>query len=393
VSRGGLSGDRLARMHDVMAGYVERGEQPGLVTFVGRRGERHFDAIGTQSLAGHRPVGRDTIFRIASLSKPLFAVAAMILVEECRLALDEPVDRLLPELADRRVLRALDGPLEDTVPANRPITLRDLLTQRMGFGSIMVPCDDYPIVRAVEERQIGTIGPDNSPLPPDAWIDRLGSVPLMAHPGERWMYNTSYPVLGVLIARAAGQPLESFLKQRIFEPLGMADTGFTVPPDKIDRLAGSYELDPESGRLRHQLDDLQDGAWVGRFELASTVDDFAAFGQMMLDAGRYPGGRLLARPTVELMVTDQITPEQKAASPFIPGFWDNRGWGFGVSIITRRDEIAGVPGRFGWDGGSGTSWYADPAEDLHAILFTGVALFPGGIYEAFWTSVYQAIDD
>jgi CubicO group peptidase (beta-lactamase class C family) len=393
MSGGGLSKARLRRMHDVMAGFVERGEQPGLVTFVGRRGEEHFDAIGLQSTGGDRPMGRDTIFRIASLSKPVFAVAAMMLVEECRLRLDEPVDRLIPELADRRVLRALNGPLEDTVAAERPITLRDLLTQRMGFGSIMEPCEDYPIVRAVEKLQIGTIGPENSPLPPDRWIALLGTLPLMAQPGERWMYNTSYPVLGVLIARASGRSLEEFLRERIFEPLGMRDTSFTVPGEKIDRLAGSYQLDEESGAMRTLPDELKDGAWVGRDELASTVDDYAAFGRMMLDLGRYPGGRLLARPTVEVMITDQITPEQKAASPFFPGFWDNRGWGFGVSIVTGRDDISAVPGRFGWDGGTGTSWYADPAENLHAILFTQVEVFPAGIYEAFWTSVYQAIDD
>ncbi len=187
--------------------------------------------------------------------------------------------------------------------------------------------------------------------------------------------------------------MEEFLRERIFEPLGMSDTSFTVPSEKIDRLAGSYQLDEESGALRHLPDELKDGAWVGRDELASTVDDYAAFGRMMLDLGRHSGGRLLARPTVEVMITDQITPEQKAASPFFPGFWDNRGWGFGVSIVTRRDDISSVPGRFGWDGGTGTSWYADPAENLHAILFTQVEVFPAGIYEAFWNSVYQAIDD
>ncbi|HYN99544.1 MAG TPA: serine hydrolase domain-containing protein, partial [Actinomycetota bacterium] len=354
-------------MHDVLSEYIEREDVPGLVTLVSRRGEEHFDAIGSKSLGGG-PMANDTIFRIASLSKPVFAAAAMILVEECKLGLDEPVDRLLPEMADRKVLKLLDGPLEYTVSANRPITLRDLLTQRMGFGSIMEPSDHFPIVEAVKEQEIGTIGPENSALDPDEWIRRLGSLPLMAQPGERWMYNTSFSVLGVLMARASGQSLEAFLKDRIFDPLGMTDTSFTVPESKMDRLAGSYRFSKRAGKLKQNPDELRDGGWFGRDELASTAQDFARFGQMMLNNGKFHGGRILSRPSVETMIIDHMTPEQKAASPFFPGFWDNRGWGFGVSIVTRRDDIASVPGRYGWDGGTGTSWYADPTENLHALL-------------------------
>jgi CubicO group peptidase (beta-lactamase class C family) len=379
-------------MHGVMAAYVERGDLPGLVTLVSRRGEDHFDAIGSKTLGGG-PMATDTIFRVASLSKPVFAVGAMILVEECRLGLDEPVDRLLPELAGRRVLKLLDGPLEYTVPADRPITLRDLLTQRMGFGSIMEPSEHFPIVEAVKEREIGTIGPENSALAPDEWIRRFGELPLMAQPGTRWMYNTSFVVLGILLSRASGRPLEAFLKERIFDPLGMVDTSFSVPEDKMERLAGSYRFSATAGALKQNPDELQEGGWVGRGELASTAADFARFGRMMLDHGRLGDVRLLARPSVQTMITDHISPAQKAASPFFPGFWDNRGWGFGVSVVTRRDDIASVPGRYGWDGGTGTSWYADPAENLHAMLLTQVAGFPSGIYEDFWTSVYQTIDD
>ncbi|CAN5880656.1 serine hydrolase [soil metagenome] len=392
MTGGGLSEVRLQRMHDVMNGYVERGDVPGLVTLVSRRGEDHFDALGVRSLDGD-PMTNQTIFRIASLSKPVLAVGAMILVEECKLGLDEPVDRLLPELADRKVLKLIDGPLEYTVPAVRPITLRDLLTQRMGFGSIMEPSDHFPIVGAVNEKQIGTIGPENSPLDPDEWIRRLGSLPLMAQPGERWMYNTSFSVLAVLIARAAGQPLEDFLRDRIFDPLAMTDTSFTVPEAKLDRLAGSYRFSKSAGKLKRSADDLRDGGWFGRDELASTAEDYARFGRMMLDNGRFAGGRILARPSIQTMIVDHVTPAQKAISPFFPGFWENRGWGFGVSVVTRRDDIASIPGRYGWDGGTGTSWYADPTENLHALLMTQVEVFPSGIYEDFWTSAYQTIDD
>src|SRR5256714_1780858 len=171
MSIGGLSRVRLGRMHDIMAGYVERGEVPGLVTLVSRRGEVHVDAIGTRAIADSAPIRRDTIFRISSMTKPITAAATMILVEECKLRLDEPVDRLLPELAGRRALKRLDGPLEDTVPANRPITVRDLLTFRMGFGQMMAPPDAYPIQRAVANLRLHQ-GPPSPSVPPapDEWI-------------------------------------------------------------------------------------------------------------------------------------------------------------------------------------------------------------------------------
>jgi len=173
----------------------------------------------------------------------------MVLVEECTLRLDEPVDRLLPELADRRVLRRLDGPLDDTAPATRPITVRDLLTFTMGFGIILVPSGAYPIQQALNELQVVGFGPPNPSTPhdPDEWMRRLGTLPLMHQPGEQWMYNTGSYALGVLIARAADQPLETVLRERIFEPLGMKDTGFTVPAAKLDRLASCYLANPTTG--------------------------------------------------------------------------------------------------------------------------------------------------
>src|SRR5919197_2428504 len=179
MSTGGLSRARLGRMHDVMAGYVERGDVPGLVTLVSRRGEVHVDAIGMKAAGGSDPMRRDTISRITSMTKPITAAAAMILVEECKLRLDEPVDELLPELAGRKVLKRLDGPLDDTVPANRPISTRDLLTLRMGFGQMIAPPDAYPILKAASEQQIGMGPPSPSAVPaPDEWIRRLGKLPL-----------------------------------------------------------------------------------------------------------------------------------------------------------------------------------------------------------------------
>jgi CubicO group peptidase (beta-lactamase class C family) len=402
MSAAGLSKGRLGRMHQVMAGYVERGEVPGVVTVISRRGEAHFDAIGTKAVGGSDPIQRDTIFRISSMTKPVAAVATMILVEECKLRLDDPVDRLLPELANRGVLKRLDGPLDETVPANRPITVRDLLTFRMGFGQMIASPEAYPILKAAIELEIGMGPPSPSTIPaPDEWIHRLGTLPLMHQPGERWMYNTGSDALGVLIARASGQPLEAFLRERIFEPLGMSDTAFSVPAGKLDRLATSYQVDPQTGALE-LFDRAEGGQWSrppafpsAGGGLVSTIDDYLAFGQMLLSNGRHGSERLLSRPSVQTMTSDQLTPEQKATSGFLPGYFDSRGWGFGVSVTTRRDDLAGVPGRFGWDGGLGTSWSSDPSEDMVAILMTQRAAFPlfSPIYLDFWTSVYQTIDD
>jgi len=220
MSRGGLSPARLARMREVMAGHVERGVMPGLVTVVSRRGETHVETIGMKAMGGTQPMARDTLFRIASMTKPITAAAAMILVEECKLRLDDPVDTLLPELANRRVLKSLDGPVDDTVPANRPITLRDLLTFRLGFGMLLAPPGAYPIQAAIDEAGFAP-GPESSPLTPDQWMKNLGSLPLLHQPGEGWMYHTGSDVLGVLIARATGRSLEAFLAERIVGPLGM----------------------------------------------------------------------------------------------------------------------------------------------------------------------------
>jgi CubicO group peptidase (beta-lactamase class C family) len=294
MSPGGLSKARLGRMHDVMAGHVERGDVPGLVTLISRRGEVHVDAIGMKAAGGSDPMRRDTIFRIASLTKPIAAAAAMILVEECGLRLDEPVDRLLPELADRRVLKRLDGSLDDTVPAKRPISVRDLLTLRMGFGYIMEPASmdpsrPYTILKAANEQQLLLGPPRPQTLPaPDEWMRRVGTLPLMHQPGERWMYDLGLDVLGVLIARASGRPLETFLRERLFEPLGMKDTGFSVPAAKLDRLAISYRTNPGTGAL--ELYDAAAGQWSrppafpsAGGGLVSTIDDYLAFGQMMLN--------------------------------------------------------------------------------------------------------------
>jgi len=298
-------------------------------------------------------------------------------------------------------LKRLDGPLDETIPAKRPITVRDLLTFRMGFGQMMAPPDAYPILKAANEQQIGMGPPNPSQVPaPDEWMRRLGRLPLMHQPGGQWMYNTGSDVLGVLIARASGQPLEMFLRERIFEPLEMRDTSFSVPEASLDRLTTSYWRDPTNGKLT-VYDKAVGGQWSrspafpsGAGGLVSTIDDYLAFGQMMLSQGKRGNERLLSRLSIETMTTDQLTPEQKAVSSLVPGFFDSHGWGFGVSVVTRRDDIAAVPGRYGWDGGMGTSWYCDPRENMITILMTPCFLAsPNPPNVSFWTLAYQAIDD
>jgi CubicO group peptidase (beta-lactamase class C family) len=232
-------------MHDTLARHVESGYVPGLVTLLARRGEIVAHALGSMSIGG-APMRRDTIFRITSLTKPITAAAAMTFVEECRLRLDEPVDRWLPELADRKVLRSLPSSLDDTVPANRAITLRDLLTFRLGLGAIMDYPERHPIQKAMREAGVAP-GPLLPAIGPDELMKRYGSLPLVHQPGERWLYDTGPHILGVLLARVAGKPLGEVLRERIFDPLGMRDTGFSVAEDT--RSAGDLLLDrrrPES---------------------------------------------------------------------------------------------------------------------------------------------------
>jgi CubicO group peptidase (beta-lactamase class C family) len=375
-----------------------------MVALVGRHGYVHIDALGTLAADGDRgPIRRDSLFRISSMTKPVTAVATMILVEECRLRLDEPVDRLLPELADRSVLASMDAALDDTVPATRPITVRDLLMFTMGFGQPLAPPDAYPILAEAHERDIGLGPPHPSEFPPpDEWLRRLGGLPLMYQPGERWLYNTGSDVLGALIARASGQPFESFLFERIFAPLGMVDTSFSVPAAKLDRFATGYGTDFDTGDTV-VFDEAVSGEWSrppafasGAAGLVSTADDYFAFAQMLLGGGRLGDVRILSRPSVALMTTDQLTPAQKAKGALVPGFFDRFGWGLGVAVATRRTDAYTSIGSYGWDGGLGSVWRNDPAEGTVTILLTQRAWSspdPPAVCRDFWTSAYAAIDD
>ena len=356
-----------------------------MVTLIARGEDVHVDTIGVMGFDSDQPMRRDTIFRITSMTKPILAAATMMLVEEGRLALDEPVDRLLPELADRRVLKRIDGPLAETVPARRPITIDDLLTFRMGHGLIMEPTFDppYPIVNAARDMQLVMGPPDpRTPHDPDEWIKRFSTLPLMHQPGERWQYNSGSLVLSVLAARASGQPLGDLFRTRIFEPLGMKDTAFRLPAAKAARLPSLYQTNFETGTLELKTMSGPD-VWTeppafpsGAAGLVSTIDDYLAFARLLRNGGVHADRRLLSERSVRLMTTNHLSPEQMAIPDPIRG---GQGWGFGMAVATVPDEVADEPGRYGWNGGYGTFWFNDPTTDLVAIAMsqTSDILFNG----------------
>src|SRR5579864_1855912 len=370
---------------------VDKRELPGFVTLVAHGDEVRVDAVGMTAFDGSEPMRRETLFRIASMTKAIVAAATMMLVEDGVLSLAEPVAKWLPELATPRVLRRPDGPLEDTVPARRPITVDDLLTFRFGSGMLVEPSMDppFPIVKRAEELQLALSRPDpRTPHTPDEWMKRFASLPLLYQPGERWLYNVGSMLLGVLLARASGKALGDLLLERVFAPLGMHDTGFQLPLEKTRTLPAYYMTNFATGQLE-LLNLSRPEEWStpppfpsGAGGLLSTVDDFLAFARMLLNRGDSPGGRLLGEESVELMTRNQLTPDQMATAGVILG-GGGRGWGYGVAVATEPDAAWPVPGRYGWAGGYGTDWLNDPHRQVVGLAMTQVSdfLWNGGLAE------------
>jgi CubicO group peptidase (beta-lactamase class C family) len=376
--------------------HVNLGYTPGAVVVVARGNAVEMTVVGEQARGGGAAAVRtDSIFRISSMTKPITAAAAMMLVEEGRLRLRDPIDRWIPELANRRVLREPGAELDNTVPARRSITLEDLLTFRCGLGIRLAVPEGYPIERKIAELQLVGFGPPDpaSTLSPDEWLKRLGTLPLMAQPGEAWLYNTGAYILGVLLARAAGASLPELLRRRLFEPLGMKDTGFYVPASQLSRLVNAYRL--EAGRTV-LYDAPGASAWQqppafpdGGAGLVSTAEDYLAFSRFLLSGGRVVGGALLRPSTVETMTHDQLTAMQRAAGAPILG--SGRGWGFGMSVVT-QPHAAGLPsGCFGWNGGLGSTWVADPGSGRSVIVLTETLFSspaPPALHQEIWRAVF-----
>ncbi|HZQ49148.1 MAG TPA: serine hydrolase domain-containing protein [Candidatus Dormibacteraeota bacterium] len=380
----------------MLARLVDAREVPGAVAAVMRHGEVHVEAVGNLAFEGagaNTPMGADTIFRLASMTKPIVAACAMSLVEDGTLRLDDAVDPYLPELANMRVLAHPRGPLDDTMPAKRQITLRHLLDYSLGTGMVVgTEPGQVPIADALNE--LARLED------PEEWIQRLGGLPLVHQPGESWMYNTAADVTGILVARATGKSFGEVIRERICEPLGVKDTGFSVGAESIDRFATAYAVDAATGKL--VVSDPPDGDWSrppafesGGGGLVSTPIDYLAFASALLGGGAHDRGRILSRASVTLMTTNHLTPAQKANSGFGPAYFDDIGWGFGMSVRTRRTGLGPSAGSYGWPGLYGTAWCNDPAEDLATILMIQREHAPVQLPIEFdlMTAVYQAIDD
>ena len=372
--------------------HIAGGGTPGLVALAAQGDDARVVALGAMDDDGKRSMRRDAIFRIASMTKAVTAVAALMLAQDGRLALDEPVDRLLPELANRRVLRRPEAALDDTVPANRPITVEDLLTFRCGLGIIFGSPAQYPILAALAERNLMGFGPPDPTVGygPDEYMRRLGELPLMTQPGEAWLYSAGSNILGVLIERAAGQPLGDFMQARIFEPLGMPDTGFfTAAPERLPTLYWSL-----GGR--QVWDDPTDSAYAraagfpGRRRGAG-LDRRRLPRLLALPARRRPRGRSPAAAGSRRRRDDPRPPHGRPARRRRADPHADHGWGYGVAVATAR-TAEGVPARaYGWNGGHGTSWIIDPATQTTAILMTQVAFTspdPPPVHKAFQRAVF-----
>lgn len=379
--------------------HVDSGIVAGLIALAARGDEIAIEVLGTPSYDDSTPLQRDAIFRIASMTKPVTGAGVMVLVDDGAVGLDDPVDEWLPELADRRVLRGLDSELDDTIPAKRPITVTDLLSCRLGTGCIMAMPDSLPIQRAEAALGLRTF---YQPWPPttlatDQWLAGLGSLPLAHQPGEGWLYNTGIDVAGTLIERVSGRSLEEFFTERIFAPLGMVDTAFSVPAGKLSRFTTSYEPDPETGAMN--LFDPADSTsmWASPVAkpspsgwLVSTVDDFWAFARMMRDGGIGNQTRILSEESVAEMQRDRTTAAERAASEIFLG--TTHGWGLGMTVPLDGVAPPAVGRGFGWDGGLGTTWRHDPATGISGILLTQRAMTspePPPLFDEFWASAYS----
>jgi CubicO group peptidase (beta-lactamase class C family) len=373
----------MAAPKDALTPYVASGEIPGIVALVARGDDLDVTVIGDQAVGG-TPMRQDSLFRIASMGKPITAVAVLTLVADGKLAIDDPVNDLLPELAAPRVLRDLRGPIDDTVPANRSITVGDLLRSTNGHG---FPADfSAPVVSIlIEQLHQGPTRPEAFP-PPDEWMSLLSGIPLLHQPGEAFTYNTAFDILGVLVARASGQSFADYLGERIFQPLGMTDSGFAFGSGTAGRVTSAYRRGEDGALVEY---DVPDGQWAvepafasGAGGCVSTAADVLAFHRMLL-AG---GGDVLSSELVSEMTSDQLTPAIRATNDV---FLNGQSWGYGCGVDIEARNSWNVPGRYGWVGGSGTSAYAVPADDSVAILLTQVELGgPQGssVLESFWTA-------
>lgn len=370
TGRANFNPRRVAHIREAMQGWIDRGIIAGAVTLLYRRGAvAHIDAMGWQDEAGRIPIQRDTIFRIASMTKPITCLAALMLVEEGKLRLNDPIGQWIPELAKPRVLLDPAGPLEQSRPATQPITVHHLFTHASGLGYPFA--GDGPLKQRLSEFFFGVYGRYGQPVPPDQWIAQLGSLPLAAEPGTTPIYGLSIDVLGILVSRVAGISLEEFFARRIFAPLGMRDTAFVVPPEKKQRLAVGYAWDSASGQ-RVISDPVDTSVLIrplvfpsGGGGLVSTIDDYLAFCRLLLGRGEVDGKRLVSRAAADLLMHPASGPDFIAAAQ--PGMKMTLAGGAGVVVDPAARKSLLPEGSVLLGGTYGTGACLVPSEELIAL--------------------------
>jgi CubicO group peptidase (beta-lactamase class C family) len=356
----GLSSPRLSRLTDVLRSEIDRGRVPGVVALVARRGKlAYFEALGVRDPASGAPMLKDTIFRIYSMTKPIVSVAAMMLWEEGRFLLNDPIAKYLPDFADPKVAVERDDKIE-RVPAARAITIQDLLRHTSGLTYEFR--GTAPVQKMYMDAKIFRRNQTNAEQ-----AGTLAKLPLMHQPGTVWEYSRSTDVMGRLIEVLSGESLGHFLARRILAPLHMADTAFHVPAQHHQRLAEAFAKDPETG-LAVQLLEVREKPMFesGGGGLVSTAMDYARFLQMLLNGGTLDGVRLLSRKTVEYMTADHLGPITGAPDLLIPGY--GFGLGFAVRLQAGIAQVPGSVGQYYWGGLAGTTFWVDPAEAMFALL-------------------------
>lgn len=381
----------MTGLSELLDRHVATGAVPGAVALLAHGDEIDVAAAGFVDIERTSPMRRDSLFRIASVTKPITAAALLMLVDDGLIGLEDPIARWLPELENPVVVRTPGSPVDDVVPAERPITVEDVVSSRAGWGfaaDFGLPAAELLFSNLWQGSALLLPAPE-----PDLWVQALSRIPLLHQPGETWLYNVCSDLQGVLIARASGRPLPEFLAERVFAPLGMVDTGFSVSAAHRDRFTSMYTSSDAGLELR----DRPDGLWStmpafpsGAGGLVSTVDDWCVFGRMVLGDGQSHDGRQVLSPeSVHRMTTNCLTPEQRAASTL---FLEGQGWGYGGSVDMNTDDPWTVPGRYGWVGGSGTSAHIDPSRDTVAVLFTQVEMndpVAPALMREFWTYAAQ----
>jgi CubicO group peptidase (beta-lactamase class C family) len=401
----GVSADRLERVTAAMQRYVDAGNLPGAVTLVARRGKIvHFEAVGSRNVAANAPMTRDTIFRLYSQSKPVTAIATMILFEEGKFLLTDPVAKYLLEFSDMKVYLGEENGQAKTETA-RPITIQHLLTHTAGFTY-----DFFPTPVGKMYGPAGTAGaaPQSKLGSLEEWTKELAKLPLIAQPGADWNYSVSIDVLGRLVEVTSGMSFRDFLRARIFEPLGMKDTDFYVPDDKLARFAANYSPTPD-GKLR-LADDPEKSPYrklpkieMGGSGLVGTAGDYFRFAQMLANGGELDGVRILAPSTVSLIMSNHLNPEMRPdplSSLFSAGLFGRggRAWGLGFGLggfVATDPALSGIPmsvGTYSWGGAATTHFWVDREQELVGIVMT--QLLPDGTYpvrQMMQSMTYQAL--